>query len=113
MRNRVIAYMLIFSIAAGLVPGIAMAGENDAKKAAIGATAITAYLLSQHGTRSAGWLGAAGSAYLWKKYHDSRSARRHHELAREHRTRRQASYWRSRYRAERRHVVRAKRTAHR
>lgn len=106
MKNRVLAMALVISISAGLVPSVALAGENEAKNAAIGATAVSAYLLSHRGSRNAGLVGAAGSVYLWKKYGDSRSARRHKDLARENRARSQAAYWRSRYRAERRYAMR-------
>jgi hypothetical protein len=85
-------------------PGVALAGEKEAKNVAIGATVLSAYLLSKRKTRTAGYVGAAGSVYLWKKYADSRKARRKRELAREAyysraaaNNARAARYYRSKY----------------
>jgi hypothetical protein len=111
MRTRIIAFGLIVSVCGGMVPVAAFAGENEAKNAAIGATAVSAYLLTHRKSRGAGIAGAAGSAYLWKKYHDSRKARHRRELARERRARRQTAYWRSRYRAQRRYALSLRRNA--
>jgi hypothetical protein len=110
MKNRVIAFGLVLCISASFVPVAAFAGENEAKNAAIGATAASVYLLSQRRTRDTGLVGAAGSVYLWKKYHDSRSARRHREMARERRSQRQARYWRARHRAAQRYAARSRRS---
>ncbi len=105
MKNRIIAFGLTLVIAfTAFAPGVAMAGEKEAKNVAIGATAISAYLLSQKKTRKAGYVGAAGSVYLWKKYADSRQARRKKEKAREQyyrqaaaRNAKAAQYYRTKY----------------
>jgi C4-dicarboxylate transporter len=82
MKHRIIAFGLIIATAlAGFAPTAARAGEKQAKNAAIAATVATAFLLGSKKTRTAGIVGAAGSAYLWKKYADSRQARRKREQA--------------------------------
>ena len=103
MKQRTIAWAMTLVIAfTAFAPGVAMAGEKEAKNVAIAATAVSAYLLSQKKTRNAGYVGAAGSAYLWKKYADSRKARREKEKAREAYYRRaaaqnakSAAYWKA------------------
>lgn len=91
MRNRMIAIGLIAATAlAGFAPATARAGEKEAKNVAIAATVATAFLLGSRKTRTAGIAGAAGSAYLWKKYADSRHARREREQAELNYYRRQA-----------------------
>lgn len=82
MRNRMIAFGLMIATAfAGFAPTAARAGEKEAKNAAIAATVGTVILMGSKKTRTAGIVGAAGSAYLWKKYADSREARRNREKA--------------------------------
>jgi hypothetical protein len=82
MKHRMIALGLTIATAfAGLAPTAARAGEKQAKNAAIGATVVSAVLLGSRKTRTAGIVGAAGSAYLWKKYADSRHDRRAKEQA--------------------------------
>ena len=110
MKNRVIAFGLLLCISASIVPVAAFAGENEAKNTAIGATAISAYLLSQKRSRNAGIVGAAGSVYLWKKYDDSKKARRHRALVQQNRSRRQARYARARYQSHRRYVMNHRRS---
>jgi len=82
MKHRIIALGLAIATAiAGFAPVAARAGEKEAKNVAIGATVVSAVLLGSKKTRTAGIVGAAGSAYLWKKYADSRQARRKREQA--------------------------------
>jgi len=119
VKNRVIAYGLTLVVTlTTFAPGIAMAGEKEAKNAAIAATAVSAYLLSQKKTRTEGYVGAAASVYLWKKYSDSRKARRKREVAREAYYRRaaaqnakSAAYWRAQ--ARKKAPARSTRTARR
>jgi len=107
MKNRTVALWLTCAMGfAALAPGVARAGEREAKNAAIGATAASAYLLSQKKTRGAGYVGAAGSVYLWKKYNDQREVRHKKQRARTEyyrraaaRNARAASYHKSQARA--------------
>lgn len=105
MRVRSIAVGLLASlVTTTFAPGIALAGEREAKNVAIAATAASVYLLSQKKTRNTGYVAAAGSAYLWKKYADSRKARNKREEARNRyyrlqaqRNAREAAYYKNRY----------------
>ncbi|HEY3414828.1 MAG TPA: hypothetical protein VGM51_17465 [Armatimonadota bacterium] len=106
MNIRAIAFGLLFCIGASIVPVAALANEQKAKNTAIGVTAISAYLLSQKKSRNAGIVGAAGSVYLWKKYDDSKKARRKRALAQQVRYRRHAAYANSRSASQRRYAVR-------
>jgi C4-dicarboxylate transporter len=82
MKHRIVALGLMIATAfAGLAPTAAVAGEKQAKNVAIAATVVSAVLLGSKKTRTAGIVGAAGSAYLWKKYSDSRQARSKREKA--------------------------------
>lgn len=104
MRLRGIAFGLVASLmTTTFMPAVAMAGEKEAKNVAIAATAATVYLLSQKKHRKTGYVAAAGTAYLWKKYADSRKARNRREDAQNRyyrslaaRKSREAAYYKSR-----------------
>jgi len=87
-----------------LTPVAAHASEEGRRNTTLGLGALTGYLFTRGGSKVPAFIGLAGTAYAYKRYNDSISARH----AREKRMR---EYYRSRaarlkaYRAKRHHAA--------
>ncbi len=69
------AIAALFIGGATLAPIAAQASEEGRRNTTLGLGALTGYLFTRGGSKIPAFIGAAGTAYSYKKYNDSISAR--------------------------------------
>lgn len=78
MRRQITVLMMLTAFASTLIAPMAVqAGSIGRRNTAIAGTAATIYLLAK-GKTGTGLLAAAGTAYAWKRYNDSRRSELRH-----------------------------------
>jgi hypothetical protein len=83
MQKRGLPAILAVTIAGGVVmtPVVAKASEEGRKNTTLALGAATAYLFTKKGDKTPAFIGAAATAYAYKKYDDSIKDRHRREAA--------------------------------
>jgi hypothetical protein len=82
-RNRLFAGAIAFVFMAGVAsaPIAASASEEGRRNTTLGLGALTGYLFTRGGNKVPAFVGAAATAYAYKRYDDSIKARHKRERA--------------------------------